>query len=121
MHAGLWLSVWLAVVPMVSGAGAGLADLAGLPGSQSMLRLIGELEKQAEQDHWEEASDTAKRLESNFQHKFWLLQLLGDEEEYEGIDRSMARLNAAVDMRDRTQVKLLLAEIRMTLRQIFSL
>lgn len=118
MKTGLVLGVLLALAPMFFPWGA---ELAAVPGSQSMHRLIDELEQRVEAGDWAAADRAVDELERHFRRKYWLLQLLGDEEEYEGIDRNMAQVKAAVKERDRTQVNLLLAETRMMLRHIFSL
>lgn len=115
---GILLGVLLTVTPLFFGSNT---VQAAVPGSRSMHHLINELEQYVDAENWTEAGHAVKELDRHFRRKYWLLQLLGDEEEYEGIDRNMAQVTAAVKERDKTQVKLLLAETRMMLRHIFSL
>lgn len=96
-------------------------QLAALPGGETFYALIDEAERYAEQGNWEKVQDAAGRLEHHVGKRYWMLQLLGDEEEYEDLKRDLARLKSAVRERSRMEVLLLLADIRSILGHIFSL
>lgn len=96
-------------------------EAAALPGDGTLYDLIRQAERHAEQGRWEIVRETADRLEEHVNKRYWLFQLLGDEEEYETLKRDVAQLKLAVQERSRLEVLLLLADIRTILDQIYSL
>lgn len=94
---------------------------AALPVNGTMERLISEVEQHVDQGLWEEAGRTSHELASHFRKILWMLQLLGDEEEYESLERRIGQLKAAIGEKDKTESKLLLSDIRSILQSIYSL
>jgi hypothetical protein len=98
-----------------------LREKAARPRGGSLRDLINEAEKHVEQGNWERARQTVETLEHRIRKRFWMLQLLGDEEEYETLERDLARLRLAVRERSRMETLMMLAEIGSVLDNIYSL
>jgi len=91
------------------------------PGDGRLHDLIAAAERQVEQGNWERARETVDALEHRIRKRFWMLMLLGDEEEYETLGRDLARLRLVVRERSRMESLQLLTDIRSVLGNIYSL
>jgi hypothetical protein len=80
---------------------------------------IQEIKALVDGKNWSEASMAARNLKQLYEEKKWKLQLLGDETEYEGIDREIDKLSAAIEEKEPVQIKLGLAQIHTYLKSIY--
>ncbi len=86
--------------------------------------LYAELElivKNVDADNWIAAELHARHLDRKLDQKKWMHQLLGDENEYEGLNKQKMRLLSAVKEKDALQTKLIVSEIHSILHEIYSL
>jgi len=84
-------------------------------------KQISQINRLVQKGHWKAAEKETSALRKMYQKKKWKLQLIGDEGEYEGLDREMDRLSEAVSAKDKAQTKVELGAIRSLIRNIYSL
>lgn len=70
---------------------------------------------------WEKAIQKSDELKKLYQDNRWKYQLLGDEGEYEELNREIDRLRAAVKEKDRKQANIMIAAILSILEEIYSM
>lgn len=79
-----------------------------------------ELDSLIDKENWKKAEIKAKELDKIFNKKKWKIQLLGDEGEYEGMDRDIDQLIASIQSKEKGQSKILLADFVSILDEIYS-
>ncbi len=90
-------------------------------GGDIFFNQIDELQYSLNHSEWEQLTSGTKELKSLYGGKKWILQLLGDEEEYEGLHESINQLAAAIKEKDKTQTRVSLASIRTLLQNIYTM
>jgi hypothetical protein len=82
---------------------------------------IEDLEMVVKKEDWKTADTNLIEFQRYYEKSIWKLQLIGDENEYEGLHESLKRLMAAIDQQDATQSLIELATIRAYLEEIYSM
>jgi hypothetical protein len=82
---------------------------------------IEDIELVVKKEDWETTDAYVMEFQSYYEKNIWKLQLLGDENEYEGLHESLARLIAAINQQDATQSLIELGTIRAYLEEIYSM
>ncbi|MFD1386477.1 DUF4363 family protein [Oceanobacillus oncorhynchi subsp. oncorhynchi] len=80
-----------------------------------------QLEQSLNEPKWDEITTQAEELKNIFKNHKWKIQLIGDEDEYEGLHESINNLIAAAKENDSTSTRLELATVRSFLEDIYSL
>ncbi|GIO25905.1 DUF4363 family protein [Ornithinibacillus bavariensis] len=88
---------------------------------QPFFDRITAMEKSIKEEEWEISKKQWKEFNSHYKDNTWKLQLIGDENEYEGVHESLLRLEAAINQHDSTQALIELANIKAYLEQIYSM
>ncbi|HET7579401.1 MAG TPA: DUF4363 family protein [Bacillales bacterium] len=84
-------------------------------------QLIQQINQMITKENWQGALKKTSELRATFQKKQWKLQLLGDEGEYEGLNRELDQLYAAVKAKDKSESKVELAAVASYIKSIYSL
>ncbi|WP_010098713.1 DUF4363 family protein [Ornithinibacillus scapharcae] len=84
-------------------------------------KQINELQGYITDEDWESSIALLNELNTYVSDNFWKLQLLGDEEEYEGIQESINKLSVLIRKEELTQALLEIATIKTYLKAIYSL
>lgn len=90
-------------------------------GGDTFFNHIDLLEQEIDQSEWSKIATQADKLKSIYKDNKWKLQLLGDEDEYEGLHESINNLIAAAKEKDSTSTRLELATVKSILEDIYSL
>ncbi|WP_180994086.1 DUF4363 family protein [Bacillus sp. Marseille-P3661] len=90
-------------------------------GENVFLTKINIIEQLMDQEEWNSLKSEVTELKSLYESHKWKIQLLGDEEEYEGIVESINRLFITIEEEDATEAKLELATIKAIINEIYSL
>ncbi|XEC93459.1 DUF4363 family protein [Paenibacillus tarimensis] len=85
-----------------------------------VIEKVQSINKLVEQHLWEQASQASGTIKQVFHKNKWKYQLLGDEAEYEQLEREIDKLSAAVHEKDSTQSKIIVAAILSILEHIYS-
>lgn len=88
---------------------------------QTMDHVLTNVDSYVEQQQWSKAQSEADQFTRIYKKEKWLLQLMGDEGEYEGLNHSIDKLKAALKTKSDTQSKMEIANIKAILEEIFSL
>ncbi len=89
-------------------------------GGEVFFNHLDEIEQALNQPEWNMITQYAEDFKKIYEDEQWKLQLLGDEEEYEGLYRSINNLIAAAKEEDSVNLRMELATSRTILEQIFS-
>lgn len=89
-------------------------------GGEVFFNHIDEMEQALDQQEWNMITQYVEDFKKIYKDEQWKLQLLGDEEEYEGLYRSINNLVAAVKEEDSVNLRMELATSRTILEQIYS-
>jgi outer membrane murein-binding lipoprotein Lpp len=84
-----------------------------------ILNKTEEISSLVDQGHWDQIALEINTLHTLYQNQKWKFQFLGDEQEYEGMEREIDKLSAVVKEKDNVQIKLGLAEIESYLNSIY--
>lgn len=84
-------------------------------------QVIQQINQMIEKENWQGALKKTSELRALYQKKQWKLQLLGDEGEYEGLNRELDQLYAAVKAKDKSESKVELAAVGSYIKSIYSL
>jgi hypothetical protein len=79
------------------------------------------IQKQIGSEQWEGIENSVKELKVVFQKNKWKYQLLGDEQEFEGVGRRIDTLFVAVAEKDTLESRLIIAEIMSIIQEIYTL
>ncbi|WP_047986029.1 DUF4363 family protein [Ornithinibacillus californiensis] len=82
---------------------------------------IEDIEQVVKEEDWKSTDAYLNEFQSYYEKNIWKLQLLGDENEYEGLHESLERLIASINEQDTTQSLIELATIRAYLEEIYSM
>ncbi|GAA4722912.1 DUF4363 family protein [Brevibacillus fulvus] len=85
------------------------------------MQQIEKITALVEQKNWTEAEKHTDKLPEVFKRVKWKYQLLGDENEYEEIEKEIFNVRAAVHKKDSTQAAVSLASIRAMVHLIYTL
>lgn len=88
---------------------------------KAFFQQIDQIKEYANQGKWDKANQAATSLQKLYHKKEWKLQLLGDEAEYEGVNRELDNLKGAIAAKDKTEVIMELSTIGALLKSIYSL
>ncbi|UFU00286.1 hypothetical protein KO561_04860 [Radiobacillus kanasensis] len=78
-----------------------------------------QIEGLVDSEEWDKASEEAYQLRDIYQNEKWKYQLLGDENNYKGIQKEMEKLLASISVEDKKQVKVETAVIRTLYKDIY--
>jgi hypothetical protein len=112
----IWLC-FLATIIFFSGG----AQAAGSKVDRPLIQKVTSIISYVEYDQWTLANQEVAKLRGMYKKEKWKLQLLGDEEEYEGLDRELDHLASAALDQDKTEAKKSLVHIRAILKAIYSM
>ncbi|WP_085524418.1 DUF4363 family protein [Tuberibacillus sp. Marseille-P3662] len=90
-------------------------------GGDIFFNQIDELQYSLNHSEWEQFTNEANELKRLYEEDKWVLQLLGDEGEYEALHENINQLIAATKEKDRTQTRVSLASIRTLLQNIYTM
>lgn len=90
-------------------------------GGDKFFGQVQELESHIKNEEWEKSEDKLIELNNYIKDHFWKLQLLGDEEEYEGIRESIRKLSVAINNKEKTDSLIEIATLITYLEAIYSL
>lgn len=90
-------------------------------GGDYLFNHIDQLEQAIDQSNWDEVLLQSEELKDIYEDSKWKIQLIGDEDEYEGLYQSINNLIAVVKEKDTTNARLQLASIKSILEDIYSL
>lgn len=105
----LALGGWLFLSPQTS------VDAKG--GTRFMTQLSN-IEKNIRHKHWHQALEQTEGLKQTFNKNRWKYQILSSENEYEGAAKELARLKAAISIKDQPSSLLIAAELKEIFHQI---
>lgn len=112
--------VKLTKFPLLIGIVISLFVLGGCQSEEGFYKKISDINQSVAHSDWNQTKAGVKKLSKMYEDKRWTLQLLGDEEEYEGINVALEILKESADAKDKTQVKVELGTIRGRLIDIYS-
>src|SRR5690606_37240650 len=92
-----------------------------IPGKDPLSKKIDQIQELVYRKQWEPAAAEVRHLENLYHKSKWKLQLLGDETEYEGMERELSKLKSAVEIWDSAQAMLQLATLRSILQAIYTM
>ncbi|MCT1903041.1 DUF4363 family protein [Oceanobacillus sojae] len=90
-------------------------------GGDHFFQQIDKLEQAIEQPEWSKITSQAEELKKMYKKDKWKIQLVGDEDEYEGLDESISNLIAAAKEEDSINTRLELATVKSIFEGIYSL
>lgn len=90
-------------------------------GGEYFFHHIDELEQALDQLNWNKITLQAEELKDIYSENKWKIQLIGDEDEYEGLYQSINNLIAAAKEQDSINLRLELASVKSILEDIYSL
>ncbi|WP_179134506.1 DUF4363 family protein [Oceanobacillus timonensis] len=90
-------------------------------GGDHFFEHIDELEQTIGQSEWDTVTSQAEELKKMYKEDKWKIQLVGDEDEYEGLDESISNLIAAAKEEDVLNTRLELATVKSIFEGIYSL
>ncbi|MFC4617761.1 DUF4363 family protein [Camelliibacillus cellulosilyticus] len=105
----LALGGWLLLSPQTS------VDAKG--GARVMTQL-NNVEENIRHKHWHQALEQSECLKQTFNKNRWKYQILSSENEYEGATKELARLKAAISIKDQPSSLLIAAELKEIFHQI---
>jgi hypothetical protein len=111
---------WLCIVALLIFFSSG-AEAAGSKVDRPLIQKVTQIISYVEYDQWSLANQEVAKLRGMYKKEKWKLQLLGDEEEYEGLDREFDHLVSAAQDQDKTESKKSLVHIRAILKAIYSM
>ena len=71
------------------------------------------------QKKWKEANKTMQELTQIYHEEKWKLQLLGNEDEYNGIAKELKLLQTSIDVQDKKEAKYHLTIVKHKLNSIY--
>lgn len=98
-----------------------ISGCAQASGKEPLLSHMDLLENALDNPKWEQITQQANELKKIYKNNKWKLQLLGDEDEYEGLNESINKIIAAVKEKDTTNIRLEMATARSLILDIYSL
>ncbi|QVY62117.1 DUF4363 family protein [Cytobacillus gottheilii] len=90
-------------------------------GGDVFFKQINDIENGLEEPNWNEIMLKTKELKKIYKKNRWKIQLLGDEEEYEELYKSINKLIAATKEKDPINVRIELATTHTLIEDIYSL
>lgn len=90
-------------------------------GGDYFFNHIDQIEQAIDQSNWDKVSFQADALKDIYENNKWKIQLIGDEDEYEGLYQSINNFIAVVKEQDTTNARLQLATVKSILEDIYSL
>ena len=100
----------------------------GWPADQAQAQGVDPVTKQAkhileliERNEWQQAIEPTEKLKQLYLKNKWKYQFLGDEEEYEQLNREIAKLRVAIKEQDTLESKIIIASILSIIHDIYSL
>lgn len=90
-------------------------------GGQAFYDQIKEIESRVEAEDWDDVVVKAEELKELYKQDKWKLQLLGDEDEYEGLYEAINKLITAGKGKDEANVRMELSGIHTRIEDIYSL
>lgn len=90
-------------------------------GGHAFFNQINNIEHSLEGSDWDKITLQAEELKELYKKDKWILQLLGDEDEYETLYESINKLIMAIEEKDRTNIRLELSVIHTHIEDIYSL
>ncbi|WP_027723812.1 DUF4363 family protein [Tuberibacillus calidus] len=109
---------WLLFSLMIFGL---LAEPAAAQAPKDIQWRIKNLKTSITQTDWNKAYEQAVDLRKHFDKNRWKYQLLGDEQEYEGISNDIENLKAAILARDKSMALILTYDIKEVFDQIYEM
>lgn len=88
---------------------------------QKLESVLTKIDLHIDQFNWNKAKSDTRQFTKIYEKEKWLLQLLGDEGEYEEMNHSINKLKAALQTKDDTEAKMEIANIEAVIEEIFSL
>lgn len=82
---------------------------------------LHEMEQAVDEQEWNQIAKQADELKRMYKEEKWKIQLLGDEGEYESLNRSINNLIVVIKEQDSVNVRLELSMIKTLLEDIYSL
>lgn len=89
-------------------------------GGEIFFKQINKIENKLENPDWDEINLEANELKESYLKNKWKLQLIGDEDEYEGLYKSLNKLITATEEKDLINVRMELTDIRTYIEDIYS-
>lgn len=90
-------------------------------GGDAFFHQINEIENALEDSNWDEVTHQAEKLKDLYKKDKWKLQLLGDEDEYEGLYESINKLIVATEEKDVVNIRMELSLVHTIIEDIYSL
>lgn len=87
---------------------------------QSFFQKIDQVNSAIDKENWPKAGRETSELRKMYQKKKWKIQLVGDEGEYEGLERVLAKLTVSVQEKEKSEAKMELSDFRALLKAIYS-
>lgn len=95
---------------------------ASIQGAESLtiFEKIEKLKSHVHHENWDEAMVINDDLKGWYTKNKWKLQLLGDESEYEEVEHDISKLKSALEEKDKSESKIMIENLKTTLKQIES-
>lgn len=88
---------------------------------QKLDQALDKINTYVSHQQWAQAEHEHEHLMKVYHKEKWLLQLMGDEGEYEEINHSVNKLEAAIKTKSVTQAKMEIGNLKAVIYEIFSL
>ena len=109
---------WVLLTLLVFGLAANTAS-ANAP--KDIQNRVKNLSSSILKSDWDQAYKQTVDLRNHFNKNRWKYQLLGDEQEYEGISNDIENLKAAIIAKDKASALIYVYDIREVFNQIYQL
>jgi len=86
--------------------------------SKTIFEKIEVMKTHVNQENWDQATKMYDQLDLWYRKNRWKLQLLGDEAEYEEVAHDISRIRITLEEKDKLESKMLIENLKTTLKQI---
>lgn len=87
---------------------------------QSFFQKVDQVSRAINQENWPKATRATSQLNALYQKKKWKVQIVGDEGEYEGLERELAKLTVAVKEKSKLEAQTEASDIRALFQAIYT-
>lgn len=98
-----------------------LSGCSNISGEEAFSNNIKAIEHALKKPDWNQIESLGDDLKKLYNQSEWKIQLLGDEDEYEGLQESINQLIAAIEEKEIPEIKLELATVKTFLDNIYSM
>ena len=98
-----------------------LSGCAGVTGENDFNKALTRLEQLLVLEDWQQIKEQAGKIDTLYEKAKWKLQLLGDEDEYESLQESIAHLQTAARIQEKADCEKELTTIKTYIKQIYNL